>query len=106
MVTGSFSEWPGQLSGSSRQDVIEQMQRHLKQQVIYDFISTPQPLELRQARLSIAHQASPNDLIILRKLSIFYYKTDELEKAMVMADKLINLAQSQNNTQHMCRALL
>jgi len=82
------------------------MQRHLKQQVIYDFISTPQPLELRQARLSIAHQESPDDLIILRKLSIFYYKTDELEKAMAMADKLINLAQSKNNTQHMGRALL
>jgi len=106
VVTGSFSEWPGQLSGSSKQDVIEKMQRHLKQQVIYDFISTPQPLELRQARLSIAHQESPDDLIILRKLSIFYYKTDELEKAMAMADKLINLAQSKNNTQHMGRALL
>ncbi|NQZ83242.1 MAG: winged helix-turn-helix domain-containing protein, partial [Colwellia sp.] len=106
MVTGPFSDWPGQLSGSSKQDVFEQMQRHLKQQIIYDFISKPQPLDLKQARLSIAHQVSPNDLIILRKLSIFYYKTDELEKAMVMADKLINLAQSQNNTQHMGRALL
>ena len=105
-VTGHFSDWPGQLSGSSRKDVIEQMQLHLKQQVIYDFISKPQSLELKQARLSIAHKNSPNDLIILRKLSVFYFKTGELEKAMAMADKLISLAQSQNKSQHVGRALL
>jgi len=106
MVKGPFSDWKGQLAGSSKQDIIEQLQHHLKQEVIYDLIGKPQPPEFRKAKLSIAHQTSPNDLIILRKLSVIYLKTDELEKAMAMADKLINMAQSQNNPQHMGRALL
>lgn len=106
MLKGPFSDWEGQLSGPSKKDIIEQLQQHLKQQVIYDLISNPQPPELKLAKLSIAHQASPNDLITLLKLSSVYYKTDELEKSMAMADKLINIAQSQNNPLHMGRALL
>jgi len=106
MLKGPASNWKGHLSGPSRKDVIEQLQQHLKQQVIYDLTSKLQPAEVRQAKLSIAHQVSPNDPIILRKLSMSYLDTDELEKAMVMAEKLINLAKSQNNTQHMGIALL
>jgi len=106
MLKGPYSDWKGHLSGSSKEDVIDQMQQHLKQQVIYDLISEPQSPEIRQAKLSIAYQSSPKDLNILRKLSIIYLKNSEFEKAMVMADKLINLAQSQNNTRHMGKALL
>jgi len=106
MLKGLVSDWQGQLSGSSKQDVIEQLQQHLKQPVIYDLISKPQPPELKQAKLSIAHQASPDDLIILRELNILYLVTDEPEKAMAMADKLIKLAQSQNDSHHIGRALL
>jgi len=106
MLKGPSSDWKGHLSGSSKEDVVEQMQQHLKQQVIYDLISHPQSAELRQAKLSIANQTSPKDLNILRKLSIVYLKNGELEKAMVMADKLINLAKSQNNSRHMGKALL
>jgi DNA-binding winged helix-turn-helix (wHTH) protein len=106
MVKGPFADWEGQLSGLSKKEVIEQLQQHLKQLFIYELISKPQPPELKQAMLSIAHQASPNDLIILAELTIAYYETDELEKAMAMADKLISIAESQNNTQHIGRALL
>jgi len=106
MLKGPSSDWRGHLTGTSKEDVIEQMQQHLRQQVIYDVISHSQSPELRQAKLSIAHQESPNDLTILRKLSIMYLKNGELEKAMVMADKLISVAQSQNNSQHMGKALL
>jgi len=104
-VKGPSGDWQGLLSGSSKKDVIEQLHQHLKQQVIYDLISKPQPPELELAKLSIAHQSSPNDLIILRKLSIFYFKIDELEKAMAMTDKLISIAQSQNKLQHIGKAL-
>lgn len=105
-LIGPFSEWQGLLSGPSKKNIIKQLQQHLKQQVIYELISKPQPPELRKAKLSIAHQASPNDLIILRKLSIIYLTTNEPEKAMAMADKLINIAQSQNNLQQIGRALI
>lgn len=104
-VKGPSGDWQGLLSGASRDNVVEQLRQHLKQQVIYDVIGQPQPLGLQQAQLSIAHQASPDDLIILRKLSIVYFKTDELDKAMAMADKLITLAQSQNKPQHIGKAL-
>lgn len=106
MLKGPVSDWKFHLSGSSKEDVIEQMKVHLKHEVIYDLISKPQSPEVRQAKLSIAHQTSPEDLNILRKLSLNYLKNGELEKAMVMADKLINLAQSQGNSQHLGKALL
>jgi len=104
-IKGPSGDWQGLLSGTSKKDVIEQLRQHLKQQVIYELISKPQPPELELAKLSIAHQSSPGDLIVLRKLSIFYFKIDELEKAMAMTDKLINTAQSQNKPQHIGKAL-
>ncbi|SFC48270.1 winged helix-turn-helix domain-containing protein [Pseudoalteromonas denitrificans] len=106
MLKGPYLEWEGLISGLSKQDVIKQLLQHLKQDVIYDLINKPQSPELQQAKLSIIHQASPNDLNILQQLSIVYLKTDELEKAMIMADKLFSLAQFQNKPQHMGRALL
>lgn len=106
LITGPSSNWSGQLSGSSTQDIIEQMQQHLKQQVIYDLVSKPLSPELKLAKLSLAHKDLPYDLIILQKLSVLYLKTGELDKAMIMADKLINLAQSQNKAQFIGRAQL
>jgi len=106
MLKGPASDWKAHLSGSSKEDVIEQMKVHLKHDVIYDLIRKPQSPEVRQAKLSLAHLSSPEDLNILRKLSINYIKNGELEKAMVMADKLINLAHSQENSQHLGKALL
>ncbi len=106
MLKGPAGNWEGQLSASSKAKLFEQLQQHLKRQVIYDLISSAQPPELKLAKLSIAQQASPDDLIILRKLSITYLKINELDKAMAMADKLLKLAQSQSNPQHIGRALL
>jgi DNA-binding winged helix-turn-helix (wHTH) protein len=105
-LKGPSSDWKAHLSGYSKEDVKEQLKMHLKNDVIYDLISKPQLPEIRQAKLSIAHQSSPEDLNILRKLSISYLKNGELEKAMVMADKLIILAHSQKNSQHLGKALL
>ncbi|MBU2972024.1 winged helix-turn-helix domain-containing protein [Pseudoalteromonas sp. C2R02] len=104
-LKGPSTIWQGQISGSSRQDVISQLTAHLKHKLIYDLISSPQAPEVKLAKLSIAHQKSPNDLIILRELSMTYFMTDEFEKAMALADKLIKLAKNQNNFQHLARAL-
>ena len=105
-LKGPVSEWRGQLSGPTPQALVEQLLEHLRQDVIYDVIGTLQPPELHKAKLAIAHQASPDDLIILRHLGIAYLRTNELDKAMATADKLINRAQAQNNPQHVGRALL
>ena len=106
IVKGPFAEWQGQLSGDSTDDVIKKLKTHLKQNVIYDLLNTAQAPELQQANLSIAHQQSPDDLIILSALIHSYVGMDELEKAMVMADKLANIAEGQGNWQQLGKALL
>ncbi len=106
LVKGPFSEWRGQLTGDSTTDVIQQLQVHLQQDVIYDLLNSAQTPELKQANLSIAHQQSPNDLVILGALIHIYIRIDELEKAMIMADKLADIAESQGNWQQLGNALL
>ncbi|WP_291610345.1 winged helix-turn-helix domain-containing protein [Colwellia sp.] len=106
IVKGPSGDWQGQLSGVSSKEVIEKLQKHLQQQVIYDLLNTAQAPELKQANLSIAHQKSPNDLIILGALINVYIMMDELEKAMVMADKLAKISAQQGNWQQLGNALL
>ncbi|QFU24156.1 winged helix-turn-helix domain-containing protein [Shewanella eurypsychrophilus] len=105
-IKGPFDEWQGQLAGSSTKDVLEQLRQHLAQTLIYDLLSKPQAPELKQAKLSIAYQQAPDDLIILGKLILSYLRTQELEKAMVMADKLAEQAQSQEDPQQIGNAYL
>lgn len=106
LVKGLFGEWRGQLTGDSTSDVINKLQKHLQQDVIYDLLNTAQTPELKQANLSIAHQQSPKDLIILGALIDVYIAMNELEKAMVMADKLANISENQGNWQQLGNALL
>ena len=106
LVKGPSGDWQGQLSSVSSKEVIEKLQTHLQQQVIYDLLNTAQPPELKQANLSIAHQQSPKDLIILGALIDVYIMMNELEKAMVMADKLANISEVQGNWQQLGNALL
>jgi len=106
LVKGPFGEWRGQLTGDSTSDVINKLQKHLQQDVIYDLLNTAQTPELKQANLSIAHQQSPKDLIILSALIDVYIAMNELEKAMVMADKLANISEKQGNWQQLGNALL
>ena len=54
----------------------------------------------------IAHQERPDDLIILTHLVESYIETYELDKAMVMAEKLVELASAQENVQYHGNALL
>jgi len=106
LVKGPSGEWRGQLLGDSTTDIINQLQKHLQQDVIYDLLNTAKTPEIKQAKLSIAHQQSPNDLIILGALIDAYLLMNELEKAMVMADKLSNIAEEQGNWQQLGNALL
>jgi len=106
LVKGPFAEWHGQLTGDSTTDVIQKLQMHLQQNVIYNLLNRAQTPELKQANLSIAHQQSPNDLVILGALIHTYIRIDELEKAMVMADKLADIAEKQENWQQLGNALL
>jgi len=106
ILKGPFADWHGQLSADSYQEVNNQLLKHLQQPFIYDLLSQPLSPELTQAKLSIAHQQAADDLIILGHLINSYVEIGELEKAMVMADKLATLALSQNNPQQIGNALL
>ena len=106
LVKGPFADWQGQLSSASTDVVMQKLKTHLQQNVIYDLLNTAQTPELKQANLSIAHQQSPDDLIILGALIKTYIQMDELEKAMVMADKLANIAEGHGNWQQLGNALL
>jgi DNA-binding winged helix-turn-helix (wHTH) protein len=105
-LKGPFSDWKGQISGVNQQAVLKLLQQHLQQPVIYNLLNQVQAPELKQANLSIAHQQVPNDLIILAQLTSTYIRTGELEKAMVMANKLEKLSASQNKIHYVGNALL
>jgi len=106
LLKGPFAQWHGQLSGASVKAISEQLQQHLNQLFIYDLLSKPQSLEIKQAKLSIAHKKAPKDLINLGQLIDVYIEMEDLERAMVMADKLANIAFEQKDAQQMGNALL
>jgi DNA-binding winged helix-turn-helix (wHTH) protein len=106
ILKGPFADWQGQISDVDQQAALKQLQQHLQQPVIYNLLNKAQAPELKQANLSIAHQQAPNDLIILGQLTDTYIRTGELEKAMVMANKLENISISQNKAQYVGNALL
>ena len=72
----------------------------------YYHISKQQSPDIKQASLSIAHQEEPDDLIILNHLIESHIKTYEFDKAMLMADRLIELANLQENVQYHGNGLL
>lgn len=106
LLKGPFADLQGQLSGLSQDEVAKKLLEHLEQTFIYDLLSKQQSPQLKQAKLTIAHQQAPEDLIILGSLINVYIEIGELEKAMVMADKLANIALSQNNSLQTGNALL
>jgi DNA-binding winged helix-turn-helix (wHTH) protein len=106
ILKGPFSDWQGQISGVNQQAVLKKLQQHLQQPIIYKLLNKIQSPELKQANLSIAHQQAPDDLIILGQLINTYIRMGELEKAMVMANKLEKSSISQKKAQHVGNALL
>jgi len=106
IIKGPFADWQGQLSADTSDDAIEKLRVHLQQEVIYDLLNQAITPEIKQANLSIAHQQSPNDLIVLGALINSFLSMNELEKAMVLADKLANIAEEQGNWQQLGNALL
>lgn len=105
-LQGPVSNWQGQLSGASLPAVTSKLKKHLSHQVIYDLLSHEQSAELTQAKLSIAYQTSPNDLIFLQNLSVIYLSTDQLDKAMAMTDRLVTLAKNQDDFQQLGSGLI
>ncbi|WP_448547019.1 winged helix-turn-helix domain-containing protein [Thalassotalea fusca] len=106
VLKGPVRQWQGQLTDDSLPSLLEQLHHHLAQPFIRKIVSEPRSPELLQASLSIAHQQSPDDLIVLGQLIDSYIKLGEYEKAMTLADKLLGNAQAQQNIQQQGVAFL
>ncbi|SFD45723.1 winged helix-turn-helix domain-containing protein [Pseudoalteromonas denitrificans] len=106
ILKGPFTQWEGLITGNSQQEVTHKLKEHLTQSFIYDLIGKSQPPELKLANLSLAHQEKPHDFITLNQLIEVYIQIDELDKAMVMADKLANIANIESNPLQMGIAFL
>ncbi|MFT5294498.1 MAG: DNA-binding winged helix-turn-helix (wHTH) protein [Colwellia sp.] len=106
VLKGPYADWKGQLYADSTKALIQQLQKHLRQPFIYQFLSNPQSPEFKKSSLSIAHQQYPKDSIILGQLINIYIETSELDKAMVLAEKLATNANVQKDWQQLGNAFL
>ncbi|QBG34626.1 winged helix-turn-helix domain-containing protein [Litorilituus sediminis] len=106
IVKGPYDDWQGQLSANSKTELASKLDKHLSQLFIYSLVNKPQSPAIKQATLSIAYQEAPNDLIILGALSNSYIDLGELEKTMVLANKLEQTAFQNNSPLQQGNALL
>lgn len=106
LVKGQAEEWHGFLSARSQQQALNKLAKHLAQDVIQEYVSQENTREINQASLSLAHEASPNDFIILAKLIEAYRSIGESGKAMVLAEKLEQQAREREDWQYVGEALI
>lgn len=106
LIRGPITQWQGQLSAQSEMALISKLKKHLKQAFIYQLLAEQKPPEIVLASLAIAHQAAPEDLVILSELIRHYIQLNDFDKAMVMAEKLANSAQASGNTQQLANSYL
>lgn len=105
-LKGPFDQWQGQLSASSMQALQNKLITHLQKPFIYSLIEQAQPPEIKQAALTIAHQSDAHDHIVLLNLITSYIQLNELDKAMVMSNKLLQLSEKTHNPQQLGNAYL
>lgn len=88
LLKGPAGEWSGVISAASEAEVAQRLQRHLEQTAVQESVALAMLPEVQMARLTIAHQENPNDLIILSYLIEAYLSMNQLDNALVMAEKL------------------
>jgi len=101
IVKGPAEKWQGQIQGQSIEHVIQILNTHLSQQVIFELVTVEMSPEGKTAMLTLAHQNAPDDLIILAQLIEKMIDAQELDKAMVLSEKLAANAQAVGNQQQL-----
>lgn len=101
IVKGPAEKWQGQIQGQSIEHVIQTLNTHLSQQVIFELVTVEMSPEGKTAMLTLAHQNAPDDLIILAQLIEKMIDAQELDKAMVLSEKLAANAQAVGNQQQL-----
>jgi len=106
LLKGPYADWQGELFANNKEELLQQLQQHLRQPFIYHLLSSPQSPEFKKSSLSLAHQKHPQDHITLAQLINIYIETKELDKAMMLAEKLAIQAKTQGDWQQRGNALL
>ncbi|TMP28113.1 transcriptional regulator [Pseudoalteromonas rubra] len=104
-LKGPAGQWQGVLHGETPERVQQQLYHHLTQPVVQSLLQNPHSPDLKLAMLTQAHQEAAEDLILLGALVNAYLDVRELDKAMVMAEKLAVQAKAQANSLQLGRAL-
>jgi len=106
ILKGPHADWQGQLFANSNETLVQQLQLHLNQPFIYQFLENTQSPEFKKSSLSLAHQQFPQDRIILNQLIKIYMDTKEHDTAMALAGKLATNARAEDDWQQLGNALL
>jgi len=106
LLKGVHGDWRGQISGNTIEQMTDKLAAHLQQPFILEMVTQPLSPEVKQAKLSIAHQSSPKDLLVLNRLVDTYIAMEQYDTAMTLADKLEWLALEEKNQQQLGNALL
>ena len=106
LLKGAAGEWSGFLSAASEPEVMLLLKQHLNQDFIYEFVNEKNAFSINQAKLSLAHETSPDDFIVLSQLIDIYRRMDESDKAMVLAEKLEQQAREKQDWQQVGNALI
>jgi len=101
IIKGSASSWQGQIQGDSTSDVAKKFNKHLSNKVMFELTTQALSPGSRIAMLTLAHQSSPSDLIILARLIEQLIDARELDKAMVLSEKLATNAINNHNQQQL-----
>ena len=106
LVTGNAGSWQGQIQGSNTIDIATKLNKHLANAVVIELVSSELSPSSRNALLTLAHQNAPNDAIILAQLIQQLIDERELDKAMVLSEKLASNGKRDENMQQLGIAYL
>ncbi|WP_199610071.1 winged helix-turn-helix domain-containing protein [Flocculibacter collagenilyticus] len=106
LIKSAQIDWRGNIAGRSLTDIFTELSDHISQPALKALFATTLKPENKLAKLQIAHQANPEDVIILSNLIELLVGQHELDKAMVFAEKLLQLSAQQSSPYYQGVALL
>jgi DNA-binding winged helix-turn-helix (wHTH) protein len=101
IVKGQAASWQGQIQANSTLRIAEKLNAHLSNKVMFELTTNALSPGSRLAMLTLAHENAPSDLIILARLIEQLISARELDKAMVLLEKLATNAIKYDNQQQL-----
>lgn len=96
LIKGKADKWQGVYSAPSLEQIRSGVIRHLRLSVVQEIVSKAVLPDIKVAQLAIAVTETPNDLIVLNQLVDAYISVNQLDNALVTAEKLEQIARGKN----------